>query len=94
MGGAMVISPATISPVKVKLGPKMAWLIGAAFGSKTTVKAKPSPAGPMDTSLAARMVANGLRLALRDEVWQRRRLGACGQVGEARGLRLIVWMDG
>ncbi len=50
-------------------------------------------AGLVDTGLAARMVANGLRVALRDAIWHRRTLGACGQVGTARGLRLMVWMD-
>jgi hypothetical protein len=47
----------------------------------------------VDTNLAARMVANGLRVMLRDGVWERHRAGAEGQVGEAKGLRLMVWMD-
>ncbi len=70
--------------------------LGVAVNSQDTSAADvraAAPASPVDTGLAARMVANGLRLALRDGVWQRRRLGACGQVGEARGLRLVVWMD-
>jgi hypothetical protein len=47
----------------------------------------------VDTGLAARMAANSLRVTLRDAVWQRRHLGARGQVGESQGLRLMVWTD-
>jgi hypothetical protein len=49
--------------------------------------------GLVDTCLAAQMVANNLRATLRDERWKRRHLGARGQVGEAEGLRLMVWID-
>ena len=52
-----------------------------------------SPTGLVDVGLAARMVANGLNMALRDEVWQRRQLSAHTRVGEAKGLRLMIWMD-
>ncbi len=45
-GSTIVISPSTISPVKVNSGPKMAWFTGASSGSKNTVKAKVSPASP------------------------------------------------
>ena len=47
----------------------------------------------VDTCLAARMAANVLRQVLRAGVWQQRQLGACGLVGEAEQLRLMVWMD-
>ncbi len=47
----------------------------------------------VDTNLAARMVANSLCVLLRKESWRRRPLGARGQVCEARGLRVMVWMD-
>ena len=53
-----------------------------------------SLSGLVDTGLAARMVANGLRVALRDETWRCRTLGVRGQVGEAKELRLMIWMDG
>src|SRR6266516_1090239 len=46
VGGAMLTSPATISPVNVNFGPKIPWLTGACAGSKNTVKAKLSPAEP------------------------------------------------
>src|SRR5262249_12453242 len=49
--------------------------------------------GFVDTHLAARMVANALCVALRNDVWRRRAVGACGQVGEAHGLRVMIWMD-
>ncbi len=49
--------------------------------------------GKMDTHLAARMAANALRLLVQAGAWQRHRLGARGVVGEAMGLRLMVWMD-
>ena len=52
-----------------------------------------SPASLVDARLAARMVANGLYLALQDEVWHSRPLGAFGRVGETQNLRLILWMD-
>ena len=52
-----------------------------------------SPTGLADGGLAARMVANGLNMALRDEVWQRRQPSAHTQIGEAKGLRLMIWMD-
>ena len=42
----MVISPLTISPVKVNSGPKIAWFSGASSGSKKTVNANESPAAP------------------------------------------------
>lgn len=49
--------------------------------------------GCVDTSLAARMVANGLCMTLRHEIWRRRAVGAWGLVGEADGLRVMVWID-
>jgi hypothetical protein len=52
-----------------------------------------SPASLVDTRLAARMIANGLYQALRDEIWRSRPLGTCGRVGETKELRLILWMD-
>jgi hypothetical protein len=52
-----------------------------------------SPTGLVDVGLAARMVANGLNMALRDEVWQRRQPSAHTLIGEANGLRLMIWMD-
>jgi hypothetical protein len=47
----------------------------------------------VDTCLAARMAANALRQLLRAEVWQQRQLGVRGLVGEAKQIRLMVWMD-
>jgi hypothetical protein len=47
----------------------------------------------VDARLAARMVSNGLGMALRDELWHSRPLGTCGRVGETKELRLILWMD-
>lgn len=58
-----------------------------------TVFSRFSPTGLTDVGLAARMVANGLNVALRDEVWQHRQLSAHTRVGEAKGLRLMIWMD-
>jgi hypothetical protein len=49
--------------------------------------------GCVDTSLAARMVANGLCVVLRKETWRRRILGPQGQVCEANNVRVMVWMD-
>jgi hypothetical protein len=49
--------------------------------------------GTVDTGLAARMAANGLRVLLRDGTWQRRRLGPNSEAGEAMKLRLLLWMD-
>ncbi|HEY7357327.1 MAG TPA: hypothetical protein VH590_12700 [Ktedonobacterales bacterium] len=47
----------------------------------------------VDTSLAARMVANGLSALLRKETWRRRVLGPQGQVCEANDVRVMLWMD-
>jgi hypothetical protein len=68
-------------------------VVGLPGSSTMEVSSVSAPAGEVDTSLAARMVANGLCVALRNEVWQCRALGARGQVGEAKELRVMVWMD-
>ncbi len=52
-----------------------------------------TPSGLVDTGLAARMVANGLCMTLRAETWSSHALGAYGQVGEARDVRVMIWMD-
>lgn len=52
-----------------------------------------APAVSVDTSLAARMVANGLCALLRKETWRRRVLGPQGQVCEANNVRVMIWMD-
>src|SRR5436309_1718915 len=46
IGSSIVISPATMVPVNVGRGPKMAWFTGASTGSNSTVNAKLSPADP------------------------------------------------
>ncbi len=68
-------------------------MVGSHMNAAPHVVSVVSPASLVDARLAARMVANGLYLALRDEVWHCRPLGTCGRVGETQNLRLILWMD-
>ncbi len=68
-------------------------MVGPPRNAAPSILSTVSPARLVDTRLAARMIANGLYQALRDDIWHSRPLGACGRVGETRELRLILWMD-
>lgn len=68
-------------------------VVGAAIQTSPNTQPLLALSGFVDTHLAARMVANGLCVLLRHDLWQRRPVGATGYVGEAHNLRVMVWMD-
>jgi hypothetical protein len=68
-------------------------VVGSAIQKPLNMQPLLALSGFVDTHLAARMVANGLCVLLRSEVWRRRPVGTTGYVGEAHHLRVMVWMD-
>lgn len=68
-------------------------VVGSSIQPPPNMQSLMALSGFVDTHLAARMVANGLCVLLRNDVWRRRPVGATGYVGEAHQLRVMVWMD-
>ncbi|HLV98951.1 MAG TPA: hypothetical protein VKT82_09765 [Ktedonobacterales bacterium] len=77
----------------IATGQAMPGVVGASINAAPHALSVVSPASPVDARLAARMIANGLYMALRDEIWRSHPLGNCGRAGETNDLRLILWMD-